>query len=319
MDALANEGRRVKQGGAAPTGKWVGNPQGGVTAPEPLILPDLALRFSTTAARLRALEQGHPMAAWLGFMSKLSDAQHLAATSLRLVPDIDPSLVAHSVEARMPPLAADGHRRNAEWHVGLRSIMDELANKDIPAAAVDAIGALRRRSADEIDALADDFLRGSLHVEDLGAALYVAAALQTYFTRLSSGLDATALRLLPVRGICPCCGSTPVSGLITAAGQTPGTRYLYCSLCSTAWNHVRAVCITCEASGSLSLKGVERGAAAVQAETCDNCQTYAKMLYQGKDTKVDPYADDLASLGLDIMVSEAGWARHAPNPLLLAA
>jgi FdhE protein len=105
--------------------------------------------------------------------------------------------------------------------------------------------------------------------------------------------------------------------LITASGQTPGTRYLYCSLCSTAWNHVRAICITCEGSGALTLKGVERGSAAVQAETCDDCHTYAKMLYQGKDTKVDPYADDLASLGLDIMVSEAGWARHAPNPLLL--
>jgi FdhE protein len=106
--------------------------------------------------------------------------------------------------------------------------------------------------------------------------------------------------------------------VITASGPTPGTRYLYCSLCSTAWNHVRAVCITCESTGALHLKGIQGGAAAVQAETCDDCHTYAKMLYQAKDTKVDPYADDLASLGLDIMVSEAGWARHAPNPLLLA-
>jgi FdhE protein len=80
---------------------------------------------------------------------------------------------------------------------------------------------------------------------------------------------------------------------------------------------VRAVCITCEGAGKLTLKGIQGGSAAVQAEACDTCQTYAKMLYQAKDTKVDPYADDLASLGLDIMVSEAGWARHAPNPLLL--
>ncbi|HLW93267.1 MAG TPA: formate dehydrogenase accessory protein FdhE, partial [Roseiarcus sp.] len=32
---------------------------------------------------------------------------------------------------------------------------------------------------------------------------------------------------------------------------------------------------------------------------------------------VDPFADDLATLGLDLMVADAGWARHAPNPLLL--
>jgi FdhE protein len=41
------------------------------------------------------------------------------------------------------------------------------------------------------------------------------------------------------------------------------------------------------------------------------------MLYQARDIKVDPYADDLAALGLDLLVAEAGWARHAPNPLLL--
>ncbi len=152
---------------------------------------------------------------------------------------------------------------------------------------------------------------------DAGAALYIAAALQVYFTRLARALDASALRLLPQRGLCPCCGSTPFRELITASGDAPGTRYLYCSLCSTAWNHVRAVCITCESSRKVSLKGIEGGPGVVKAETCDDCQTYAKMIYQIKDTKVDPYADDLATLGLDIMVSEAGWARHAPNPLLL--
>ena len=41
------------------------------------------------------------------------------------------------------------------------------------------------------------------------------------------------------------------------------------------------------------------------------------MLYQAKDMKVDPFADDLATLGLDLLVGEAGWSRHAPNPLLL--
>ena len=32
---------------------------------------------------------------------------------------------------------------------------------------------------------------------------------------------------------------------------------------------------------------------------------------------VDAFSDDLATLGLDLMVAEAEWARHAPNPLLL--
>ncbi|MFT3731550.1 MAG: formate dehydrogenase accessory protein FdhE [Hyphomicrobium sp.] len=307
----------MKQGGTPPTGKWIGSPTGGVTAPEPLMLPDLTSRFSATAARLRALADGHPMEKWLDFMALLSDAQHNAAMAPAAMPATDPSLIAQSVEARMPPLAADGHQRHSAWRDGLTTLLDELDGGDIPAPAAAVIADVRLHSADDIEDLADRFLRGSLDPADVGPALYVAAALQVYFTRLAASLDASTLRLLPQRGLCPCCGSTPVSGLITASGPTPGTRYLYCSLCSTAWNHVRVICITCEGSGALTLKGIEGGSAAVQAETCDDCRTYAKMLYQGKDTKVDPYADDLASLGLDIMVSEAGWARHAPNPLLL--
>jgi FdhE protein len=100
-------------------------------------------------------------------------------------------------------------------------------------------------------------------------------------------------------------------------GGTPGTRYLYCSLCGTAWNHVRVSCITCGQSRSVVLKGIEGDAGTVKAETCDDCHTYAKMLYQPRDVNVDPYADDLATLGLDVLVAEAGWSRHAPNPLLL--
>ena len=44
------------------------------------------------------------------------------------------------------------------------------------------------------------------------------------------------------------------------------------------------------------------------AETCDACHTYAKMLYQARDMQLDPFADDLATLGLDLLVADAGWA-----------
>lgn len=308
----------MRQGGAAPTGKWIGSPLGGVTAPDPLILPDPATRFAKTATRLRTLAGGHAMAEWLGFMSLLSEAQHTAATSLPPMPPVERSLIERSVDARIPPFAADGHHRHSAWRDGLAILIGALDQNDIPSPAAEAIVNVGARSADELEELADGFLRGSLSADDAIPALYIAAGLQVYFTQLAGGLDGSTLRLLPQRGLCPCCGSTPVSGMITASGKTPGTRYLYCSLCSTAWNHVRAMCITCESSRTLALKGIDGDSGAVKAETCDDCKTYAKMLYQGKDTAVDPFADDLASLGLDILVSEAGWARHAPNPLLLA-
>ena len=187
----------------------------------------------------------------------------------------------------------------------------------LPAAAASVMADLRRRDAGAIETLADAFLRGRVETADAGAAFWIAAALQVHFTRLAAGLDAGALRLLDQRGLCPCCGSTPSAGIVRASGPSPGARYLHCSLCSTAWNHTRAICVTCGGSRSLSLRGVEGDSGLVMAETCDECGTYAKMIYEAKDGGADPYADDLASLPLDVMVSEAGWSRHAPNPLLL--
>jgi FdhE protein len=307
----------VKQGGASPTGKWVGSPIGGVKAPEALILPDPTTRFSATADRLDVLSADHPMKEWLCFMAKLARAQHAVATTLPPCAAPEHNAVDRAVSEHLPPLAADEHHRDPAWRDGLALLLDSFDDGASPSQAMAAIASLRGRGPTSIEVLADSFLNGDVHPEDAGAALYIAAALQVHFTRLAAGLHAPSLRLLQERGLCPCCGSTPVSGVITASGPTPGTRYLYCSLCSTAWNHARAVCITCGGSRTLSLKGIEGLSDAVKAETCDECHTYAKMLYQAKDTQVDPFADDLASLGLDVMVAEAGWARHAPNPLLL--
>jgi FdhE protein len=306
----------VRQGEVT-SGKWTGDPSGGVKAPEALILPDPATRFARTAARLEALSAGHPMMDWLRLMAQLAEAQHVVATTLRPFAGPDQTAVDQAVEARMPPLAADGHRRDPVWRDGLAMLLATVDRAATPAPARAVIASLRRREIATVEALADQFLHGAVASADAGAALYVAAALQVYFTRLVADLPAASLRLLPQRGLCPCCGSTPVSGVVTASGKTPGTRYLHCSLCSTAWNHVRAICITCGETRSLSLQGIESDSGAVKAETCNECHSYAKMLYQARDVSVDPFADDLATLGLDILVAEAGWARHAPNPFLL--
>jgi FdhE protein len=307
----------VRQGGAPPTGKWIGSPIGGVKEPEALILPKPDKRFAATAVRLEALSQGHPMARWLQFMAELARAQHAAATTLEPFADPQQAEINRAIDACMPPIAADGHRRNPAWRDALALMLAALRRGSLSERVATSIDALGSRDDEALESLADDFLGGSVSPGDVSAALFVAAALQVYLTRVAAGLEASALRLLPERGLCSCCGSTPVTGLITASGAVPGTRYLYCSLCGAAWNHARAMCITCGDSRTLSLKGIEGDPGLVKAETCGACRTYAKMLYQAKDMQADPYADDLATLALDVMVAEAGWARHAPNPLLL--
>jgi FdhE protein len=307
----------MRQGEVAPKGKWIGSPLGGVKSPDPIVLPDPTTRFARTADRLEALSAGHPMEAWLRFMARLARAQHTAATTMPSGAGVSEESVAACVSARMPPLAADGHQRDRAWRELLARLLDDFAAASMPVAAQTVVVGLRAWDSGALEALADRFLHGAVDSAEVGPACYVAAALQVYFTRNAAALPLASLRLLPERGRCPSCGSTPVAGVVSASGPTPGARYLHCSLCATAWNHVRAACITCGESRSIVLEGIEGDAGVVKAETCGACYTYAKMLYQAKDMQVDPYADDLATLGLDLLVTEAGWTRHAPNPLLL--
>jgi FdhE protein len=282
-----------------------------------MLLPDPATRFATTARRLDKVAIGHPMEEWLGFMGQLAWAQHHAVMPLPPSAAVSLSSVEESVIARAPPLAPDRHAVDPAWQDGLIRVLQHFDAVTLPVEARAVIADLQRHDSAALEALADAFLRGVLEASQIAPALYIAAALQLHFTSMAATLTADSLRLLPQRGLCPCCGSAPVTGVVTASGRTPGIRYLYCSLCSTAWNHVRVICITCGESGTLSLKSIEGDNGAVQAETCRSCHTYAKLLYEAKDTQVDPFADDLASLALDVLVGEAGWSRHAPNPLLL--
>jgi FdhE protein len=296
----------------------IGDPTRDVVGqPEPIILPDPPGLFARRAARLTTLADGHSMADWLRFVARVAQAQAAIAAPVSVAPDL--AAIERDVAARMPPLAADGHTRDDAWRGGLAILLTQVAHDRLPPAALATLDRLRHSDSAAIEALADDWLRGTVPSSEAGAALFVAAALQAWFARHAAALPVAALRLLPQRGLCPVCGSAPVAGVITAAGRAPGARYLHCGLCATAWNHVRAVCINCGDSRSLVLRELEGGTGAVKAETCDACHGYAKMLYQEHDMAVDAMADDLASLGLDIKLSDAGWSRHAPNPLILAS
>jgi FdhE protein len=282
-----------------------------VGQPVPIILPDLTRLFERRADRLESVADGHPMAEWLRFMARVTRAQHDAVLAL------SPADAVEVIEG-IAPLSTDGHRRNPDWREGLHVLLRALAHPALPDQASEALRQVQARDAAALESVADGCQHGGLQPGQVGEALYVAAALSVYFARHAAVLPAADVHLLPLRGRCPVCGSAPVAGMITAAGQAPGVRYLHCGLCGTAWNHVRAVCITCGESRGLALLEIEGAGGAVQAETCDGCHSYAKMLYQAKDMAVEPMADDLASLGLDMLVSEAGYQRAA-NPLVITA
>ena len=292
-------------------------PGNGPNAPQAVILPEPRKRFARTAARLDALSAGHTMGQWLQFMGGLSRAQHCIAEVLG--PDESPDLavLGQAAEGGLPPLAPERWAWRADWRDGLDLLLDAACDSAIPAPARRVAESLRQQAPERVDALADAFLGDGVDAADAGAALYVAAALQVQFTRRAASLPRSSVGLLAQRGLCPCCGSTAVAGVVAEAAPARGLRYLHCSLCSAAWNHVRAMCTNCGQSRSLALKEIEGGAGTVKAEVCEDCGTYAKLLFEARDPQVDPVADDLASLGLDILLYESGWWRHAPNPWLL--
>ena len=147
-------------------------------------------------------------------------------------------------------------------------------------------------------------------------AVFVAAALQVAWTRMAALLDKTDLdSAAPETGQCPACGSPAVAGLISPGGTKYGHRHLHCSLCATAWRYVRVRCVHCGSTDKISFRYLA-GTSYLRAECCESCHGYSKVIYIDKVRSPEPLADDLASLGLDVLVGEEGFAR-TPNPFVL--
>jgi FdhE protein len=178
----------VRQGEATPKSGWIGNASGGVKAPEPILLPDAAVRFARTAERLEGLSKGHPMEGWLDFIAKVARAQHHIATMLPPFAAPDQAAVEQAVAARIPPISADGHRRDPAWRDGLALLLDTAVGEGLSSPAATVAAELRARTAASTDTQADAFLRGVVDEADAGFSFWIAAALQVYFTRLAGRL-----------------------------------------------------------------------------------------------------------------------------------
>ncbi len=167
-----------------------------------------------------------------------------------------------------------------------------------------------------LEALADRFLSGDVTAGEAAQTAFVAAALQVVWTRMAAllGKDDFAPGVSD-SGQCPACGSPALAGLVSPGGTKFGHRHLHCSLCATSWRYVRVRCVHCGKNDKISFRQLA-GTSYLRAECCESCKGYSKVFYIEKARPLEPLADDLASLGLDLMVGEEGFAR-APNPFVL--
>jgi FdhE protein len=178
---------------------------------------------------------------------------------------------------------------------------------------------LRTLEPAQLESQADSLLSGETTVDGAAAAPFLMAALQVYWVDLASRLSIDDVHELDVPGVCPTCGTLPVASVVRADTRSQGFRYLHCGLCATEWHMVRVKCSHCYTTKGITYQSIENGPRSIRAECCDTCHTYRKILYQEHDTDTEPVADDLASLALDLMLSEAGYHRANANPLLTIA
>jgi FdhE protein len=291
-------------------------PIGEIAAPPFVRLPDPLTLFATRSLRFRTLAEGHQLGPYLLFLAAISECQH------RIQKDLpEPDLPADDARARarehaMPPLDRTRFTADAALDATLDRLLALAATIDMPDNARAAIERASGADAAARDEMVRSVLADSIPVETLADHVYIAAALQVHFARLAARLDPAAL--VPIGdGVCPACGGAPVASAIVGWKGAHGTRFCTCSLCATQWHVVRIKCVLCESTAGIAYEELDSGPDTVKAETCESCHGYVKILHQHKNPQLEPVADDVATLALDLLLRETGYRRGAVNPFLL--
>lgn len=284
-----------------------------------VLLPQVSTLFAERAARLRQLADGNPIADYLQFAAKIVDAQHAAAGSVELQP-MDRSNIERSQQFSMPLLPAADHIDPA-WQQVLNAMLDTLSGSEgLPEPLQPLLQSLRDLSQDERDTIAKRLLQKEVAARHIGMAPFIMAALQVTYAKRAAALNVEDVPYTDPATICPVCASEPVSSVLRIGGKANGHRYLHCGTCCTEWQLVRVKCSHCESTKGIHYQSIEGGKEVVTAETCDECGTYRKVVNQEKDPMAEPLADDLATLTLDLLMSEnTQFKRASANPLLFVA
>ena len=298
-----------------------------------LHLPVRAELFATRETRLRELAAGHAMRDFMLFAAELAHAQHEVLQDYPQValPSSDDLLAAG--RAAQAPLPAGLWPRHQGWLAGTRLMLERLLPRLAGNPAQGAVQKLLDAGDDHLEGQAELLMQGAAGL-DMGAAPLVAAGLQVYWSHMvmavqqehGAGRQEPFGRTLDAT-LCPCCGSLPVASITRTDASGGNYRYLACSLCATQWHMVRVKCSHCQGTKGIGYHSLQALAtdgatedtsqAAVQTETCDECGHYLKIVRSERDLRVEPVADDLATLTLDILTSEAGFQPHGMNLLLL--
>ncbi|MDI6636155.1 formate dehydrogenase accessory protein FdhE [Pantoea dispersa] len=281
----------------------------------PLLFPRLKNLYSRRAARLRDLAAKNPLGDYLRFAAVIAQAQEIVLYDHPLQIDLHQRL-AESAQQGKPPLDIHTYPRDVHWQRLLHSLIAEL-KPEMSGQALAVLENLEKASSTELEALASALLEGEFAQVSSDKAPFIWAALSIYWAQMAAMIPGKArAEYGEHRQFCPVCASVPVASVVHMDVGQQGLRYLHCNLCESEWYVVRSKCSNCEQTRDLHYWSLDSEQAAVKAESCGDCGTYLKMLYQEKDPALEPVADDLASLVLDARMEQEGFARSSLNPFM---
>ncbi|WP_440026838.1 formate dehydrogenase accessory protein FdhE domain-containing protein [Chromobacterium amazonense] len=267
----------------------------------PVLRPPSDL-FARRAARLRQLADGHAMAGFLRLCAVICQQQQALHDASQLDPRAALEKLAQALAPQLPsPVQASLDALLALDAAALSRLAERLLNGDYPA---------------------DGPLFAALPL--LGAALQAQATRSIRQRPLPEPQSQEAR--------CPCCGGLPLASVLTRGDSGHAQRHVVCSMCSHAWPVGRVRCLGCGNSRDLRYYSLApqdyeapepdhqrphqtRGAQEVEA--CGECHGALKQVSLLQAPDAEAGADDLASLALDLLAGEAGYARLGFNPLFL--
>ena len=283
-------------------------------------IPELRLPpadlFRSRAQRLSQLADGHTLGDYLKFVAVLADAQQAELDGHPAIPLPDAQLLSNCRAHEMPPLSPAGWPRHVHLHEVARRLADGLYDA-APLAGRESLFHFLESKKQWLDAQADSLLARRMADLDLATAPIIGAALQVQWTYLARKLDPHQVMRPEHPSLCPVCGTHPVASVVRIGGAENGLRYLHCALCETEWHMVRSRCSNCDSIKGISYFSLQGGADIVRAEACPECRTYLKIVHQDKDPHVDPVADDLASMTLDLLMGEEAYAKSGINYMMI--
>ena len=289
---------------------------GGVPKPPLAFLPEPVKLFQMRGRRFAFLAESNELAPYLRFLAELSRLQARLAVSLPPVEPLSPERLAKTADGGMPPIDRGTLAADPALDATLLALAEQAEAIDMPDQARQALAAVRAADVEQRLWLLSNVLGDSIPEDATAPHLFAAAAVQVHLARLAATLDAEAL--VPIStGTCPACGGRPVTSSVMGAQGIESIRYSSCAGCATQWNEVRVKCLCCGSNKDVRYRSVETIDATVKAEACRECNRWVKILYQVKNASLDPVADDVGSLGLDVLMKDTEFTRGGFNPYLV--